>query len=534
MQQNLTPNEEKQLDAFNARMRRVFGSYRVATGEDFLFESSSHGNNNSNGSYSANSSSSGNSSGNSSSSSSSSNNNKRKNAAATSSSSDLRRCYDDIPELYFEPHFSLKSQPMFDEALGAPTVDAMSDGSRQSHEEREVFQDKLSRYLDLIEMALLRQIWTQSQAFFRALDDMKSLQLLVSGTAKELEQIRSRLKDVRTTLLNSTMKIPKINTKLRNTKAIHEKLECMQQVVHAQRAISAQLEGEDYSTALELVLSAKAKFVSHDMAAIEAMRGIGAQLDDFDALVGNILYNKFVSVAIRWTDGDGEGLGAPDSVLDSVLGVGSSSSAVSGEQQSLHQSIRTPMQTTLLNVLTPLVATNRIPVALSMYKVRLLEAVRLIIRTCVTEYLTDFDPSNVEMDYSAFDGTGKGDGKSGATGGGGGGGDTTTSFGQKVREMSNEAFLSCLALCFEQVTRRSCSLLTFLLTFLPTFLPTFSLHSFSPSHSTFLPTFLLTFSLLLSLHFFPPSHSTSSLLLAPLIGDAVAREGAGFSPLRNG
>ena len=93
---------------------------------------------------------------------------------------------------------------------------------------------------------------------------------------------------------------------------------------------------------------------------------------------------------------------------------------------------------------------------------------------------------------------------------GGGWGDTTTSFGQKVREMSNEAFLSCLALCFEQVRRRSCSLLTFLPTFLPTFLLTFL--------PTFLPTFLLTFSLLFSLfllfllsfslHFFPPSCST--------------------------
>jgi hypothetical protein len=189
-----------------------------------------------------------------------------------------------------------------------------------------------------------------------------------------------------------------------------------------------------------------------------------------------------VSVAIRWTESDADselpdaaesaardGLpSATDSMLDSVLGVDSSSSSSSSSGSSSSSSSssgsssgsgsssssrsssssnpkppphgRTPMQTTLLNVLTPLVATKRIHVALSMYKVRLLEAIRLIIRTCVTEYLSDFDPSNVEMDYASFDGAGAGVGAGGSTakaasnGNGSGGADKSTSFGQKVRE----------------------------------------------------------------------------------------------------
>ena len=40
--------------------------------------------------------------------------------------------------------------------------------------------DVLSYYLDLVEVALLRQIWLRSPAFFRALDDIKGLQYQVS------------------------------------------------------------------------------------------------------------------------------------------------------------------------------------------------------------------------------------------------------------------------------------------------------------------------------------------------------------------
>lgn len=92
---------------------------------------------------------------------------KSKRKVPTSIYQDLRNCYRDVPELYFRPTFNLKNQDMFNRALGSPTVTSMADKSCESNEDREVFQDKLSRYLDLIEMALLRQIWSQSPAFFR-------------------------------------------------------------------------------------------------------------------------------------------------------------------------------------------------------------------------------------------------------------------------------------------------------------------------------------------------------------------------------
>lgn len=42
-------------------------------------------------------------------------------------------------------------------------------------------QERLSQYLDLVEVALLKQIWSRSPAFFRASDDIRALQEQVSA-----------------------------------------------------------------------------------------------------------------------------------------------------------------------------------------------------------------------------------------------------------------------------------------------------------------------------------------------------------------
>lgn len=42
--------------------------------------------------------------------------------------------------------------------------------------------DALSHYLDLVEVALLRQIYVRSPAFFRALDDIQALQYQVQSS----------------------------------------------------------------------------------------------------------------------------------------------------------------------------------------------------------------------------------------------------------------------------------------------------------------------------------------------------------------
>ena len=71
-------------------------------------------------------------------------------------------------------------------------------------------QERFSRYLDLVEVALLRQIWSKSTAFFRALDDIKGLQRQVVDAYKRLTALRSRLRLADEGVTTSSMRIPQL------------------------------------------------------------------------------------------------------------------------------------------------------------------------------------------------------------------------------------------------------------------------------------------------------------------------------------
>ncbi len=88
------------------------------------------------------------------------------------------------------------------------------------------------------------------------------------------------------------------------------------------------------------------------------------------------------------------------------------------------------------NAATPAASpVGKLPAALLLYKSRLSEAVRLIVRTCVLEFLSVFDPTAaVELLEDTTSGA-----------------DADTPFATRVRGMPSESFLACLSMCFENL-----------------------------------------------------------------------------------
>lgn len=92
-------------------------------------------------------------------------------------------------------------------------------------------EQELSRYLDLVEMALLKQIWIRSPAFFRALDDLKGLKVLVSQATSHLMDLRKKLQTVDEEVAVRAMRIPQIRQRQQNEVLLCDKLMYMQQVI---------------------------------------------------------------------------------------------------------------------------------------------------------------------------------------------------------------------------------------------------------------------------------------------------------------
>eukprot|EP01040_Poterioochromonas_malhamensis_P006829 gene6829-7360_t len=383
---------------------------------------------------------------------------------------EVRYCYREVPEIFFRTDFTLSRQEIFNQALLSFEMDRSesfdsidlqrSDGDEEglkrtsqskTGKKSPRLQDKLSVYLDLVEVALLRQIWSRSPAFFRALDDLKGLQYEVHEAIQILLLLRRKLFTLNEKRIKQSLVVPKLSQRQRNMAALQQKLQYMRQLIEGRSMIVTLLECEDYYSALELIYSIKDIYFQH-LKDVEAIKVVGNQLQEFQVVICEVLCNKFATFGIQWEDEGRENRRSDrksetdssfDDIMNELNSLTSSSGVLTSSSEKRHQLIIEQKQETKRLVLS-LVATDQFYTALNMYRNRLVDGIKLIIRTCVMEYMNGFDFDSSAYEEPLMSSTN-------ATSPGASESSDTTPFVQKVREMESESFLSCLSMCFEHL-----------------------------------------------------------------------------------
>ena len=92
-------------------------------------------------------------------------------------------------------------------------------------------QEKLPQYLDLVELALLKLIWSRSPSFFKAIDDVKGLQRKVSETISHTSTLRKELRKFDQQVVLTSLKIPRLQQRQENQKKVAETLSSIQAIV---------------------------------------------------------------------------------------------------------------------------------------------------------------------------------------------------------------------------------------------------------------------------------------------------------------
>lgn len=306
----------------------------------------------------------------------------------------------EVPELYFNPKFSLVTPSSFEQAINPKDRDSEA----QLH--------RLNMYLDFVEHSLLNQIWIRSDAIFSALDDIKGQKFYVSQALMRLINLRTQLKVLDKRIAVSAIHIPQMQRRLGNESVLQTKMVNMQKVIQGLSSIRSLIEVGDFLGAFELIDESK-RLHTTELQGMKAMTNTGKQLDVYDTLVSEVISNKFVSTAIQWEQND-DGNGAA---------AASEASEIVGNSAELRK------------LTHALLKMDRLAPAFGMYKSRLINSLRQIVRTCVTEYLVDFDPTRVEEAGRNPDSAQ--DGK----------------FAEQIRGMPIDAFLSCILICFENLLR---------------------------------------------------------------------------------
>ena len=293
----------------------------------------------------------------------------------------------EVPDLYFDAKFSLVTPSSFEQSINPKDRDSEAQLTR------------LNLYLDHVEHSLLNQIWIRSDAIFGALDDIKGQKFHVSQALMRLINLRTQLKVLDKRIAVSAIHIPQMQRRLGNESVLHEKVVSMQRVVQALSGIRALIEVADFLGAFELISESK-RLHSSELQDIKAMATAGKQLEVYDALVCEVISNKFVSIAIAWEESDGGGARAMgDEGTQSVMNnaaVGAAATAATTTRSSssngktddgagMDSDVTNAAE--LRKLTHALLQIDRLPPAFGMYKSRLMSSLRQIVRTCVTEYV---------------------------------------------------------------------------------------------------------------------------------------------------
>ena len=129
---------------------------------------------------------------------------------------------DDVPSIYFDDRFALERREVFELACPSTTVPANI-----------LLQEKLSHYLDTVEVQLVREISSRSASFFEALEMLEDLNRGIVDTCDRIRSVRTVVDALDSDLLESSRRIHRARTCRGNLLAIHHKLKLVAYVQQA-------------------------------------------------------------------------------------------------------------------------------------------------------------------------------------------------------------------------------------------------------------------------------------------------------------
>ena len=239
---------------------------------------------------------------------------------------DIESCRRIVPERFFDPNFTLADPVIFEELLITDAIASSSptkspnvssrpggnnhhDGSDEEtgvngtpkakqqptqYVDHEDHQETLTQYLDLVEVALLKQIRSKSADFFREFINFQDLAKVVQKGCDEVVVVRRHLQVLKKRHVTDVEDIPVQHRKKENLAKVMELMVHIQTITSIKASIPALVQGSEFSEALKQIHNAKDLIEEHGLRKLTCLKKVTRQLDDLEAKVGERIGEQFV------------------------------------------------------------------------------------------------------------------------------------------------------------------------------------------------------------------------------------------------
>lgn len=192
-------------------------------------------------------------------------------------------------KMFMSASFNLENPEVFnavfpwtvDNNLGLPQPQGQLQSSK-------LLQEKLSHYLDIVEVRIARQISQKSEAFFTAMTSHDELQDRLTHTVQAIKKLRGYMSTVDEKMAKESLRVMKLVRCRANYMALFNKLKIMASIHETQPTIQRLLSNNEFIGSLDLITTSQ-DVLNKDLAGIHSFRHLGSQLAEMEKLIDKML-----------------------------------------------------------------------------------------------------------------------------------------------------------------------------------------------------------------------------------------------------
>ncbi|KAG7492841.1 hypothetical protein MATL_G00018960 [Megalops atlanticus] len=201
-----------------------------------------------------------------------------------------------VPKIFMKPDFALDDPATFNAVLPWSHFSvAGGKGSRDMASSR-LLQEKLSHYLDVVEVSIAHQISLRSEAFFHAMSSQHELQDRLRETARAVAVLRERTAAIERVMCEGPLRALRQALTRSNCIKLQNKLKLMAAVHQTQPTVQLLLSTSEFVGALELIATTQ-EVLQQELQGILSFRHLGSQLCEMEKLIDKMMIADFSTYA---------------------------------------------------------------------------------------------------------------------------------------------------------------------------------------------------------------------------------------------
>ncbi|XP_068796739.1 vacuolar protein sorting-associated protein 54 isoform X3 [Struthio camelus] len=195
-----------------------------------------------------------------------------------------------------KPDFALEDSLTFNAVLPWSHFNTAGGKGNRDAASSKLLQEKLSHYLDIVEVNIAHQISLRSEAFFHAMTSQHELQDYLRKTSQAVKLLREKISKIDKVMCEGPLRVLRLSLTRNNCIKAYNKLKLMATVHQTQPTVQLLLSTSEFVGALDLIATTQ-EVLQQELQGIHSFRHLGSQLCELEKLIDKMMIAEFSTYA---------------------------------------------------------------------------------------------------------------------------------------------------------------------------------------------------------------------------------------------